>query len=133
MSTKDNKQAVVDFYRLAAAGEIDQCFALMTDDVVWHNIGSTRFSGSFHGRDGILNDLLGPLFGALKGPIRTEVDHLIADGDFVAALTRGQAETQDGTPYNNTYCQVFRFRDGKIVEVTEYMDTDLIVRVFGQG
>jgi uncharacterized protein len=131
MSTESNKKAVADFYRLAAAGEIDACFALMADDVVWHNIGSTRFSGSFRGRDAILNDLLGPLFGALKSPIRSDVENLIAEGAFVVALTRGHAETLDGKPYNNTYCQVFRFVDGRIAEVTEYMDTALIIEAFG--
>ena len=37
----------------------------------------------------------------------------------------------DGTPYNNTYCQVIRIRDGQIADVKEYMDTALIDSVFG--
>jgi len=36
-----------------------------------------------------------------------------------------------GRPYNNTYCQVFSVRDGKIRTVTEYMDTALVDEVFG--
>ena len=31
-----------------------------------------------------------------------------------------------GLPYNNTYCIVARFVDGKIVEMTDYVDTELI-------
>ena len=30
----------------------------------------------------------------------------------------------------NTYCHVFRVADGKIREVTEYMDTELVTAVF---
>jgi ketosteroid isomerase-like protein len=31
-----------------------------------------------------------------------------------------------GMPYNNTYCWVCRFGDGKLRELTEYSDTELI-------
>ena len=33
--------------------------------------------------------------------------------------------------YNNTYCQVFTIREGKIRAVTEYMYTALVNEVFG--
>lgn len=54
-----------------------------------------------------------------------------ARGDIVVAQTLGTAETTDGTPYNNTYCQVIEISGGKIAAVTEYMDTALIDSVFG--
>ena len=31
-----------------------------------------------------------------------------------------------GGTYNNTYCQVFRIANGKVQEVTEYLDTELV-------
>jgi ketosteroid isomerase-like protein len=31
-----------------------------------------------------------------------------------------------GRPYNNVYCIVCRFADGKIQEMTDYVDTELI-------
>jgi ketosteroid isomerase-like protein len=49
------------------------------------------------------------------------------------AQTAGIAETLDGRPYNNTYCQVIRLRDGRTIEVTEYMDTALVSKVFGDS
>lgn len=131
MQTVDNKQVVIDFYEAGARGDMDACFNLIADDVVWTNIGTTKFSGSFNGKQALMEGLLGPLFGQLKAGIASTIDGLIAEGDMVVALTKGQAETHDGTPYNNTYCQVMRIEDGKIVEVTEYMDTALIDAVFG--
>jgi uncharacterized protein len=44
---------------------------------------------------------------------------------------RGDVETRSGKRYNNEYCFVFRFRNGKIAEVVEYCDTDLEERVLG--
>ena len=80
-----------------------------------------------------MEGLLGPLFGQLKAGIASSIEALIAEDDMVVALTLGQAETHDGTPYNNTYCQVLRIADGKIAEVREYMDTALIDAVFGKA
>ena len=31
-----------------------------------------------------------------------------------------------GLLYNNTYCFVFRISEGKVKELTEYMDTELV-------
>jgi ketosteroid isomerase-like protein len=36
-----------------------------------------------------------------------------------------------GVPYNNEYCLIYRLRDRKIVEMTEYQDSTLCERVLG--
>src|SRR5210317_1582212 len=123
MGIAENKQIVLDFYEAGARGDMDTCFALLADEVTWTNIGTTKFSGSYIGKQAIAEDLLGPLFGNLKAGIASKIERLTAEGDIVVAQTSGTAETKDGTPYNNTYCQVIRIRDGKIAAVKEYMDT----------
>ena len=131
MGIDENKQVVRNFYEAGARGDIDTCFALLADDITWTNIGSTKFSGTYTGKQAIAEDLLGPLFGQLKAGISSQVEQLTAEGDTVVAQTSGTAETADGVPYNNTYCQVFQIRDGQIANVKEYMDTALIDSVFG--
>ena len=37
--------------------------------------------------------------------------------------------TKRGDAYNQTYCYVFRVREGRIVEVVEHCDTALVDRV----
>jgi ketosteroid isomerase-like protein len=39
---------------------------------------------------------------------------------------RGKVTTKTGKPYNNTYCWVCRLVDGKLTELTEYLDTELV-------
>jgi hypothetical protein len=131
MGIAENKQVVLDFYEFGARGDIDACFALLADDVTWTNIGTTRFSGTFAGKQAIAEELVGRLFAQLKAGIASRVERLTAEGDIVVAQTSGTAETVDGIPYNNTYCQVFEIRNGQIVAVKEYMDTALIDSVFG--
>lgn len=131
MGVAENKQVILDFYEAGAQGDMDRCFALLADDITWTNIGTTRFSGTYVGKQAIAEDLLGPLFGNLKAGIASKIERLTAEGDIVVAQTSGTAETLDGKPYNNTYCQVIKVSDGKIAAVKEYMDTALIDSVFG--
>ncbi len=133
MGIAENKQVVVDFYEAGARGDVDACFALLADDVSWTNIGTTKFSGTYNGKQALMEGLLGPLFSMLKAGISSNIEQLVAEGDVVVAQTSGTAETVDGVPYNNTYCQVIRIRNGQIAAVKEYMDTALIDSVFGAG
>ena len=133
MGIAENKQLVLDFYAAGARGDMDACFAMVADDVTWTNIGHTKFSGTYAGKQALVEQLLGPLFGQLKAGIASEIERLTAEGDVVVAQTQGTAETHDGTSYNNTYCQVIRIRDGKIAEVKEYFDTALVDAVFGDA
>ena len=110
---------------------MDGCFEPLADDITWTNIGTTRISGTYVGKQALAEDLLGPLFSQLKAGISSRIEQLTAEGDVVVAQTSGTAETTDGVPYNNTYCQVITIRDGKFAAVTEYMDTALIDSVFG--
>lgn len=131
MGIAENKQVVLDFYEAGARGDMDACFSLLADDITWTNIGSTKFSGTYTGKQAIAEDLLGPLFSQLKAGISSHVEQLIGEGDIVVAQTSGTAESTGGVPYNNTYCQVIQVRDGQIANVKEYMDTALIDSVFG--
>ena len=127
----DNKAIIASFFEAGNRGDMDACLALFADDVVWTNTGTTRFSGRFEGKETVVTQLLGPLFGSLDAGIHSSVDSLIAEGNQVVALSRGRARTKDGRPYNNSYCQVVTLRDGLIGEVTEYMDTALVDATFG--
>jgi len=42
---------------------------------------------------------------------------------------RGRATTKAGKPYNNNYCWIYRIADGRLQELTEYLDTELVTAV----
>jgi ketosteroid isomerase-like protein len=131
MSEQQNRNIVQAFYDAGNRGDMETCFGLIADDIVWTNIGTTSLSGRYEGKAELQEKLLGPLFGALKAGIAMEVHRLVAEGDYVVAQTSGSAETLDGRPYNNSYCWIIRLRAGQFAEVTEYLDTELVTRVFG--
>ena len=131
MNIEKNKQIVQTFFEAGNRGEMERCIELLADDISWTDIGTTKFSGTYVGKDTLSKELLGPLFSQLKAGIYSTIENMIAEGQFVVVQSRGAAETTDGKPYNNTYCHVFELRDGKIQAVTEYLDTALTNAVFG--
>ncbi len=131
MSTEANKKTVLKFFESGNRGDMETCFSLVANDICWTNMGTTSLSGTYSGKAELMEKLLGPLFGQLKQGIQLVVVRLVAVGDHVVAQTKGSAETLDGRPYNNSYCWIIRVRDGQFVELTEFLDTELVTSVFG--
>jgi ketosteroid isomerase-like protein len=89
-------------------------------------------SGTFRGKQEVIDKLLKPLRARLAaGPVVFTIDRLIAEGDYVAMQARGRATSRSGRPYNNTYCIVARIADGKVKEMTDYADTELVTSALG--
>jgi hypothetical protein len=98
----------------------------------WTIIGSTGWSKTYRGKAQILSDLIAPLRRVLAPPRRSHALFMIAEGNMVAVQGHGENVTRDGRRYDNTYCWIFAFRDGEVVAVTEYADTELIRSVLGE-
>ena len=131
MSATQNKQTIMDMADAFNVGDIEKAFASYADDVEWTIIGTTSYSGTYRGKQDVFARLLGRLGQDLDGGLKVTVGNVIAEGDHVVLQFRGQATTRAGAAYDNTYCLVYRFAGGKIVEVTEYLDTDMVRRVLG--
>jgi len=126
----DNRQLVSDAFASWAEGDTGPFFALVADDVTWTVIGSTPVSGTFRSKRAFTEGALVPMGKVLAGPILAEVVDVIADDDRVALRWIGRSSSRKGRPYVQTYCWTMRFDAGRIVEVTAYLDTELITMLF---
>ena len=104
----------------------------MADDMQWHWMGSGQWSRTFSGKSEIVDGLWAAVRTTLKPPYTAVANRFIADGDLVVIEAVGRNRTPDGKIYNNKYCWVLRFEEGKIRELNEYMDTDLVTRTFSE-
>jgi ketosteroid isomerase-like protein len=120
-----NKRIVSDAFDGLARADATAFLDLMTDDFVWIVEGQSKWSLRFDGKEAVQRDLIRPLFANFATPYRNLAEELIAEGDRVVVLCRGEVKTRAGKDYNNSYCFVLRMRDGKMVELREYMDTAL--------
>jgi ketosteroid isomerase-like protein len=121
-----NKELLRHAYTEVSRGNAAPLLAALADDVRWTIIGSTPLSGTFQGKQEVVDKLLKPLTARLTGPIVFTLDRFIAEGDHVVMIASAEATAVTGRPYNNVYCIVCRFADGKIQEMTDYVDTELI-------
>ncbi len=94
-------------------------------------MGTTAWSGTYQGKEAVRKDLIKPLFDKFADEYTNTAHRFIAEDDFVVVECQGKVNTKSGKPYNNTYCYVCKFSDGKLIELTEYMDTQLVVDVLG--
>ena len=126
MSAADNKRSMQAAFDELARGNGRPFVDLMADDFTWKITGSTRWSRTYRGKQSVRKDLLEPLFALFADQYTNTAQRLIAEDDFVVVECRGRVTTRSGKPYNNEYCYVIRFADGKMRELTEYFDTELV-------
>lgn len=131
MGAAENKALVRNMFAALSKGNAQGWFGVMTDDVRIIVTGTTKISGNYSKAD-YINKAVRVTFPQLEGGLTLTPDTFIAEGDYVAVQVRGQCMTKAGKPYNNTYCMLFHITNGKVDELTEYCDTELITTVFGK-
>jgi ketosteroid isomerase-like protein len=80
----------------------------------------------------VVDEFLGAAAGNLFAPgtpVTIELVNVIADGEQVFAEWTARATARAGGAYANNCAGVFTVRDGLIVAVREYLDTDHARRV----
>ncbi|MEU0530709.1 nuclear transport factor 2 family protein [Amycolatopsis tolypomycina] len=132
MSAADNKQLLETAFAAWATGDIRPLLAAMADDVTWTVSGHNSWSGSFRGKDSVRRDLLGPLGAQFDGTYTSTASRFVAEDDVVVVETQGSVATKTGQRDDNKYCFVFRVEEGRIREITEYMDTQLVAEVLSE-
>ena len=131
MSAAENKQLMQNIFTELSKGNGAPFVESLADDICWTIIGSTKFSGTYRGKQAVLNELLKPLFVQFADQYTNTAHRFIAEDDYVVVECRGRVTTKSGAPYNNTYCWVCLVADGKLQELTEYLDTELVTAALG--
>jgi uncharacterized protein len=131
MGAAENKQLLQNVFAELSVGNAKPFVDSMADDIRWTVMGTTKWSKTYEGKQAVLTDVFGVLRAKVGDQIRTTAHRFIAEGDYVVVEARGNNVTKAGKPYNNAYCFVFRLADGKLKELTEYLDTELVTAVFG--
>jgi hypothetical protein len=126
-----NKALLRHAYAEISKGNPAALMNSLSDDIKWTIIGTTALSGTFNGKQEVADKLAMPLRARLDGPVVFTLDDFIAEGDQVVMRARGRATSKTGKPYNNSYCIVARIVEGKIREMTDYVDTALIDAALG--
>jgi hypothetical protein len=126
MGARENKQLLQKAFAELSQGNGKPFGDLMADDFCWQAIGTTAWSRPFRGKQVVMNELMRPLFAQFADRYTNTAIRMIAEDDYVVVECRGRVMTKSGKAYNNQYCYVIRFVDGKMRELMEYFDTELV-------
>src|SRR3954449_6088316 len=122
----ENKAVMQEVFDALGEGDGRPFVESLADDIRWGIIGSTEWSGTWEGKRAVRAKLLDPLFAQFATRYRNRAIRLIAEGAYVVIECRGDVTTKSGRPYRNTYCYVCRLEGGRVRELTEYCDTELL-------
>jgi uncharacterized protein len=125
------KQRVQEIMDAMSQGRVGALLDAMAEDITWRWMGVDKWSRTFEGKQTVVDKVFGGATDSLGTSSSVEVHDIHADGDCVVVEHSGRNELPDGSRYDNNYCWVFRFEGDSILEVREYMDTQLVTDTFG--
>lgn len=132
MSAAENKQLMGEIFTELSKGNDEPFVEAMADEMQWIWMGSGQWSKNFNGKKEVMGQLWSAVRKTLKPPYKVHAKNIIADGDYVVVQAVGENTTPQGNEYQNKYCWVCRIVDGKIYELKEYMDTQLVTETFNR-
>jgi ketosteroid isomerase-like protein len=123
---KKNKELVQEFFNLLSSGSEKYLDFYNNESVIW-TAGENAIGGS-RSKSEVVGFAKSVLDSFPEG-ITFNVVNLVAENDYVAAEVEGSAMHVSGKPYNNKYHFLLKIKDNEILELKEYMDTQLAAKV----
>jgi steroid delta-isomerase-like uncharacterized protein len=132
MTTRHDYKAIVTrFFNALNNDDMDAILAIYADDGCVQTMGNTLISGvrtreqiaAF--ADGILD--------AFPQGLQFTVHGMVAEGDKVAVEAESRGTHVSGKVYRNDYHFLFEFRDGRLLRLKEYLDTEPVTDILCGG
>lgn len=128
MSIDKNKTLILDFLNAIGSGQFDSAAAMMDDGATYWLLGTTPASGT-HGKQSYI-DMCKAAWELADGGFNMKFEVIAAEGERVVVEGEGKRKLKNGLSYDQIYLNVFRIRNGKILEAREYLDTEAVTRLF---
>ncbi len=125
MTSTEPRHVVQRYFDALAAGDEAVIWESWAEDgTCWYG-GDLPISGTWQGRERVINGFLATAFAHLDPDreIGVRVANVFGEGEQVLVEWDSWATGKTGRPYNQKNVGVFTVRDGKIVDMREYADT----------
>jgi uncharacterized protein len=106
-------------YEAFAAGDVETVMGLFSNDVVWEQGGNNALTGTYKGRDGIM-EMLAKLVQLTEATIQVDLLDVFADDRRAVVLAREQGQRPDGRRLDCRELHLWDFdTDGAIIGFSE--------------
>lgn len=130
-SAEANKQRVLEFFDAMNAADAERIVAAYHPEGTCWTSGNTLISGTMT-REQIAAGA-GAVLNVFPEGLAFTVKEMTAEGDRVAVEAESDGMHVSGKRYHNKYHFLFEFRDGQLLRLKEYMDTEAITDVLCGG
>ena len=112
MSSK-NKNVLTQANACVSTGDNEGFLSFCTDDIIWNFVGDKILTGKQAVREYMKE--------VYVDPPKFDVENLITEGDYVTAIGKISIKDIAGKPVDYSYCDVWKFRDGKMAELKAFV------------
>ena len=124
--TEENKDIAIKFFEALSSGSETYLDFYNDDSIIWtagdNSIGGTRTKQE-------IVDFAQGILCAFPEGIKFNITGITAENERVAVEVSGEAIHTSGKNYNNKYHFLLKIKNGKILELKEYMDTELAAKI----
>jgi uncharacterized protein len=113
-----NNQLLKKISEEFAKGNLRFSEAYLAEDIKWNILGEDTIVG----KQQVLE--VSKMAQLQSFPV-IKISNITSEGDYVVIESTGEAKTIKGKPYNQAYCEVYRFDNERLQEITTYLDTVL--------
>ena len=111
--SEQNKAILEEANAAITKGDLEGFLSVCADGTKWTYVGDKTLQGKEAVRQYMAT--------TNTEPPEFTVTNLIAEGDFVTALGDITIKDEDGKAVHHSYCDVWRFRGGKMVELRAFV------------
>lgn len=130
-SVSRNKQLTLAFFDALQRGDAQAIADTYAQEGRVVTMGNTLISGS-RGKDEI-RQFAGGVLDAFPAGLNFTVVSMTAEEDRVAVEATSEGLHVSGRPYQNHYHFLLTWKDGQLMQLKEYMDTELVTDVLCNG
>jgi ketosteroid isomerase-like protein len=122
-----NARLVREGFEAFERGDMETLNRLLSDEVVWHVGGNSKWAGTYEGKQNVLD-----FFMRQGQAAQTSVDihDIMGSDDHVVAIGTAKATAANGGSAEWKYAQIFHIEKGKATEVWGMAENDAAVDPF---
>jgi len=119
-NSEKNKQLIKKLNEAFCEGNRKFILMHLADDIKWNIVGMPPING----KEDFLR-VMEMMESAVGGFPSITIKNIISEGDYVVVENSGSSKNIPGKPFNPSYCEVYRLKNEKILELTTYVvDTE---------
>ena len=130
-SVAANRRTVQAFVAALGRQDVPAILSAYHDDATIQTMGNTLISGVYQRPE--IEAFAGGILEAFPNGLSYTVHTMVADADCVAVEASVEGMHSSGKLYTNDLHFLFRLRDGKIISLREYLDTERVTEVLCGG